>query len=91
MSSKTTKFSEGIAVKTYIFTVEVVKEDDGRWSAVIPILPGCATWGYTKEEVLQNIQEAAQAYIETLVEDGRSVPRDTSTKIIEAPAVAVRI
>ena len=39
-------------MKTYIFEVELEQGEDNRWSAVIPALPGCASWGYTKEEAL---------------------------------------
>ena len=31
-------------LKSYIFRVEIEQEEDGRWSAEIPLLPGCATW-----------------------------------------------
>jgi len=34
-------------LKSYIFRAEIEQEEDGRWSAEIPLLPGCATWGYT--------------------------------------------
>ncbi len=50
-------------VKTYIFKVEFEQDEDGRWSADIPTLPGCATWGYTKEEALEALKDAAQAYL----------------------------
>jgi predicted RNase H-like HicB family nuclease len=46
------------------FSVEIEEEEDGRWLAVIPQLPGCATWGYTKEEAIKSLQEAAKAYLE---------------------------
>jgi hypothetical protein len=36
---------------TYLFQAEVEQEDDGRWSAWIEALLGCATWGATKEEL----------------------------------------
>ncbi|MBM3131690.1 MAG: type II toxin-antitoxin system HicB family antitoxin [Chloroflexi bacterium] len=42
-----------------------------RWSAVIPTLSGCATWGDTETEALNSLREAAQAYVEVLVEQGR--------------------
>jgi hypothetical protein len=44
-------------VKTYLFQVELEQEDDGRWSAWIETLPGCAAWGYSKEEALEAIKE----------------------------------
>ena len=37
-------------MKSYVFQVELAHEDDGRWSTWIDVLPGCAAWGYTKEE-----------------------------------------
>ncbi len=78
-------------MKTYVFRVELEQEEDGRWSAVVPVLPGCATWGYTKDEAFKSIQEAAQAYVETLIEDGRPIPKEPSVEVIEAPAVAVTV
>ena len=28
-------------MKTYVFEVDIEQEEGGRWSAVIPALPGC--------------------------------------------------
>ncbi len=80
-------------MKTYIFKVEVGQEEDGRWSAEIPTLPGCAAWGYTKEEALEALQEGAQAYLEVLFEDGRPLPKEAeeTTHVVEAPVVAITI
>lgn len=91
--NKLKKFLLGEKMNTYVFEVEVEQEEDGRWSAVVPALKGCATWGYTKEEALKSIREATQAYIETLIEDGKRVPVEKKEiKIpIHAPAVAVTI
>jgi len=50
-------------VKSYVFQVELVREDNGRWSAGVPSLPGCATWGNTKEEALQNLHDGVELYI----------------------------
>jgi predicted RNase H-like HicB family nuclease len=58
-------------MKSYIFRVELIEEkEDGGWSAVIPALPGCAVSGDTVEEALGYLREAAQAYVEVLIEDG---------------------
>ncbi|MEK6712358.1 MAG: type II toxin-antitoxin system HicB family antitoxin [Nitrospinota bacterium] len=55
-------------MKTYVFNVELQQEEDGRWSVWIPALPGLASWGHTKEEALQNIRDAAEAYVEDMRE-----------------------
>ena len=43
-------------MKSYIFEVELAEEEDGRWSAVVPDLPGCATWGYTAAEAMEALR-----------------------------------
>jgi len=80
-------------MKTYIFKVELEKEEDGRWSATIPVLPGCATWGYTKEEALESLKEAAQAYLEVLFAEGKVLPKEVKEKVTVIPdrAIAVTI
>jgi antitoxin HicB len=74
-------------VKSYVFKVELEQDEDGRWSAVIPALPGCASDGDTAEDALQNVEEAARLYVEVLVEDGRAIPTDAS--VLEGAAVLV--
>ena len=61
-------------MKTYILDVEVEQDEDGRWSAEVPYFPGCAAWGYTREEALTMLQESAQALIEVMLEDGDPLP-----------------
>ena len=78
-------------MRTYVFPVELEQEEDGRWSAVVQSLPGCATWGYSKQEALKALQEATQAYIETLLEQGKPVPSSTDIEVIETPAVSVTV
>ncbi|GAN32561.1 MAG: type II toxin-antitoxin system HicB family antitoxin [Candidatus Brocadia sp. AMX2] len=50
-------------MKTLVLKVTLTEEADGRWSASIPVLPGCSSWGYTKQEALENIKDAAEIYM----------------------------
>ena len=81
----------GNAMKTYLFQVELKQEDDGRWSAWIETLPGCAAWGYSKEEALEAIKETTQAFLEVLVEKGQRIPAAQAVETIDAPVVAVTL
>ena len=55
---------------TYQARVEL--DDDGRWSAWIEELPGCAAWGYSEDEALAALEAAAIAYLEDMVEAGEA-------------------
>nr|BAL59256.1 hypothetical conserved protein [Candidatus Acetothermum autotrophicum] len=82
-------------MKTYVFKV-VIEEDpfeDGRMAyfASVPALPGCHTWAYTKEELLRNIQEAVQGYIETLIQLGKPIPTEPEVQVYDEPLVSVAL
>lgn len=61
------------------FNICLIPEEDGRWTAEVPTLPGCVTWGNTKEEAIERIKEAIELYIEVMNEEGKPVPVDQST------------
>jgi predicted RNase H-like HicB family nuclease len=76
---------------SYVFTAELAEEDDGRWSAWIEALPGCATWGYSRDEAIAALKDAAQAYIEVLLEKGRPLPPEVSVQSADRPRIAVTV
>ena len=78
-------------MKSYVFRAELEQEEDGRWSAWIEALPGCATWGYSKEEALEALKEAAQAYLEVLSEKGQEIPVASTMQTVDTPVVAVTL
>jgi predicted RNase H-like HicB family nuclease len=57
------------------YSVVIEREDDGRYSAYVPDLPGCASMGDTKREALANVREAITCYLEGLRKLGRAIPR----------------
>jgi predicted RNase H-like HicB family nuclease len=56
------------------YTVILEKGRESGFVALCPALPGCVSQGQTKTQVLENIREAAEIYIESLLEDGLPVP-----------------
>ena len=40
--------------------IEIDREDDGRWIAYIPELPGCMVYGSTVEEAVQKVLALAK-------------------------------
>lgn len=45
-------------------TVILEPSDEGGFTVFVPALPGCISEGDTREEALENIQEAIRLYVE---------------------------
>ena len=58
------------------YTVVIMREDDGRYTAFAPALNDCASFGDTREEALLMVADAMSLYVETLREHGWPVPND---------------
>jgi antitoxin HicB len=65
------------AAKTY--RVVLRKEPEGTYTAIVPALPGCITWGENIEHAMEMAKEAIIGYIEVLQEEGEPVPDDNET------------
>jgi len=58
------------------FTVIFEKEDEDGYHVFCPTLPGCHTQSETIEEGVENIREAIELYVGSLVEDGLPIPTE---------------
>jgi len=81
-------------MKTYLFRV-VIEPDEDRWFAYCPILEekGVATWGYTKEEALKNLEEVLRMTIESMIEYGEEIPQEPEqeVQVFSEPKVAITV
>ena len=59
------------------YRVIIEKDEEGVLVAKVPDLPGCATEGRTRDELMKNVKEAIQAYLEALKEHGDPTPIET--------------
>lgn len=57
--------------------------EDGQIVARVPIIPGCVSQGYTREEALDNIREAALLCLECMEEEGWTLPEEFSWEQVE--------
>ncbi len=78
-------------MRSFIFQAQLEQDSDGRWSAWIDSLSGCATWGYTKGEALEALRDVAQSYVEVLLEKGESVPVGGGVEAVNVPVVSVNV
>ena len=56
------------------FTIEVEREDDGRWLTEIAELPGVLAYGQTREEAIARAQVLALRVLADRLEHGEPVP-----------------
>jgi len=62
----------------------IVEPDESGWFvAECPALPGCISQGKTRDEALENIQDAMAGYIASLEKHGEPVPPPISEEIVE--------
>lgn len=54
------------------YAVVLENGEDGWVIASVPSLPGCHSQGRTRQEALENIQDAMRGYLAVLEEDGES-------------------
>jgi predicted RNase H-like HicB family nuclease len=65
------------------YRVLVEQDEDGMFVAEVPALPGCISQGRTREESIQNIQEAIAGYLESLRAHNEPIPPSIHEEIVE--------
>ena len=75
---------------TYVFKATLEEEEDGRWSSWVDSLPGCAAWGYTREEALQALQDGTEIFVESMLDRSLPVPIE-EIEDLDGPMVTVTV
>ena len=53
--------------------IEVEREDDGRWIAAVPAVPGALAYGATREEAVTRVEAITLRAIAERLENGEAV------------------
>lgn len=64
----------------YEFTVVIERDEDGRYVAICPTMPGCYTEGDTEEEAWKMIDDAIRLHIEHQLENGGLIDQEEFTE-----------
>ena len=54
--------------------IEIDREEDGRWIAEVPDLPGVMTYGKDREEAISRVKALALRVLADRLENGESIP-----------------
>ena len=55
--------------------IETEQEDDGRWIAEIPDLPGVMVYGKSRDEAVSRVKALALRALADRLENGESIPQ----------------
>lgn len=72
---------------SYSFDIELDREEDGRWIAEIPSLPGALAYGGTKDDAIAAVEALALRAVADRVEH-REAPTSEPLSVSFAPAFA---
>ena len=63
------------------FNIVLRPEPEGGFTAIVPALPGCVTYGRTLTEARKMAKDAISGYIESLKKHGEPIPTDEETLV----------
>lgn len=63
------------------FNIFLRPEPEGGFTAIVPALPGCVTYGRTLGEAKTMAKDAIQGYIESLKKHKEPIPTDDETLV----------
>ena len=72
----------------YSFTMLFEPAEEGGYVVTCPALPGLVTEGETMEEARRMAEDALRGYLESLLDDGLTIPPD-KTPITEPVEIAL--
>ena len=54
--------------------IEIEQEEDGRWIAEVPDLPGVMSYGATREQAVSKVEALALRVIADRIDHGETIP-----------------
>lgn len=70
-----------MAKTRYHYNIMLRPEPDGGFTAMVPALPGCVTYGRTLAEARKMAKDAISGYIESLKKHKEPIPTDDETLV----------
>ena len=70
-----------MAKTRYHYNIMLRPEPEGGFTAIVPALPGCVTYGRTLAEARTMAKDAISGYIESLKKHKEPIPTDDETLV----------
>jgi predicted RNase H-like HicB family nuclease len=63
-----------IRKKESSYQINLIPDEEGGYTVVVPLLPGCVSYGRTIEEATANAREAIKLHLQTLAANDEPIP-----------------
>ncbi len=60
--------------KAYFYQINLIPEKEGGYTVLVPLLPGCLSYGESVEQATANAREAIELHQENLFAHGEPIP-----------------
>ena len=68
------------------YRIVVEQDEDGKYFAECPTLPGCISEGETRQEAITNVKDAIEGYISSLKKHNEPIPPPIEEEVVEVNA-----
>lgn len=75
-------------MKIYTYRIIIEPDEKNTFHGYVPSLPGCHTWGESIEETRENLRDAIEVYLRSLLVDGEKIPEDRGIEMMESITVS---
>jgi len=75
--------------KSYSYQINLVPEEAGGYTVLVPLLPGCVSYGKTIEEATANAREAIELHLENLADHKLPIPEGNESVCIFTTLIQV--
>ncbi|MCX6705602.1 MAG: type II toxin-antitoxin system HicB family antitoxin [Candidatus Woesebacteria bacterium] len=58
------------------YSVILKKEPEGGYTAIVPSLPGCVTYGESIEKAQEMVKDAIESYMISFLKHGEEIPEE---------------
>ena len=65
--------------KVFSYQISLIPEKEGGYTVLVPLLPGCVSYGRTVEEATENAKEAIELHLENLAAHDEPIPEGNET------------
>jgi antitoxin HicB len=75
--------------KIYSYQINLIPEPEGGYTVLVPLLPGCVSYGTTIEEAAGNAREAIELHLQNLAAHKEPIPEENESVCVFTTTIQV--